>query len=266
MDRETRETIVHASRPVRWAAAAALAVLALFLLVKTFDGIATFGHGDTPPVNTIVVTGEGESVATPDIARISFTVQESATTVLQAQNQATKRTNDALAAVSALGIAEADVKTTGYNVYPQYENVPCGPGIACIQSGSQKISGYQVSQSVTVKIRDTAKAGDVLQKLGTTGVQNISGPDFSVDDDTAVTTEARGKAIHDAREKAEALAHQLGVKLVRVVAFSENSAAPYPMYASVSKSGGMDAVAQAPTLPTGQNETKVTVQITYEIR
>lgn len=266
MDRETRETIVEASRPVRFAAAAALSVLALFLLVKTFDGLNTFGHGDNPPVNTISVSGMGDAVATPDIARISFTVQESAASVAAAQTAATKRTNDALAAAKGLGILDKDVKTTAYSVYPQYENTVCAPGTACIQNGSPKISGYQVSQSVTIKVRDTAKAGDVLQKLGTLGVQNISGPDFSVDDDSTVTAEARGKAITDAREKAEVLANQLGVRIVRVVSFSENSNTPYPTYSSVSKAGMMDSVAPAPSLPVGQDETKVTVQITYEIR
>ena len=219
MDKETREILVVASRPVRLAAAAALSVLALFLFVKTFDALSTFGHGDNPPINTISVSGEGESVATPDSATISFTVQESATSVALAQTAATKRTNDALEAIKSLGIVEKDLKTIGYTVSPKYESTTCSPGSVCIQNGATKIIGYEVSQSVVVKVRDTTKAGEVLQKLGSLGVQNINGPDFSVDDPTAVSAEARGKAIRDARTKAEILAKQLGVRLGKVVSF-----------------------------------------------
>ena len=264
------EIIVRASRPVRYAAAAALAVLALFLLVKTFDAIDQFGMGPNHPVNTITVTGEGKSTSVPNIAEVTFTVQETAPTVKAAQDAATKRTNDSLAALKDLGIADKDVKTLGYNVYPQYESravPPCYPGGACPTSQSNTITGYQVSQTVQVKIRDTDKAGDVLQKLGTLGVQNISGPNFMLDDDSGVQDEARAAAIEDARTKAEVLAKQLHVRLGKVSSFSENGGY-YPMY-SVSAKGGMAmdaAVAPAPSLPVGENETSVTVQITYEIR
>lgn len=264
------EVIVRASRPVRYAAAAALAVLALFLLVKTFDAIDQFGMGPNHPVNTITVTGEGKSTSVPNIAQVTFTVQESASTVNAAQDAATKRTNDSLAAMKDLGIEDKDIKTLGYNVFPQYENrvvAPCYPGAVC-QTPSNAITGYQVSQTVEVKVRDTAKAGDVLQKLGTLGVQNISGPNFMLDDDSGVQDEARAAAIEDARAKAEVLAKQLHVRLGKVMNFSENGGY-YPMYSAYAKGGmAMDAAVAppAPSLPVGENETNVTVQITYEIR
>jgi hypothetical protein len=62
MNEETRHTLVEASRPVRWAAAAALGMLALFLLVKTFDAISLFGQGQNPQVNTITVTRHGQEL------------------------------------------------------------------------------------------------------------------------------------------------------------------------------------------------------------
>lgn len=264
------ETLVMASRPVRFAAAAALSVLALFLLVKTFDTLDQFGMGPNHPVNTITVSGTGKSTSVPNIAQVTFTVQESAATVKGAQDAATKRTNDALAAVKALGIEDKDVKTLGYQVYPQYasQTPPCPSGALCPTTQSNKITGYQVSQTVQVKIRATDKAGDVLQKLGTLGVQNISGPDFMLDDDHTVQDEARAEAIKDAHDKAEVLAKQLHVRLGKVMNFSENGGY-LPMYSGYAKGGmAMDsAVATpAPSLPVGQNETNVTVQITYEIR
>lgn len=264
MDINPSPTLLQASKGVRYAAVAALSLLSLFLLAATLSTLNTMSRIDTSNLATITVNGTGKATATPNIAHISFTVQEQGATVATAQDAATKRTNAALAAVKKLGIADADVKTSGYNVYPQYETQPCAPGFACPQSS--KISGYQVSQSIDVKVRDTAKAGDVLQQLGTLGVQNISGPDFSVDDPSATEADARGKAITDARKKAEVLAKQLGVHLGRVVGFSENgSAVPYPMFAGGAKtSAALDAV--APSLPTGTTDTTSNVTIIYEIR
>lgn len=265
MDVNPSPTLLSASRGVRYAAVAALSILAIFLVAKTWATIDDIGHVSAGNVPTITVNGTGKASAAPTIAHISFTVQENASTVAAAQESATKRTNTALDALKKLEIADKDVQTSGYNVSPQYEVQPCLPNSICNQSS--KIIGYQVSQSVEVKVRDTAKAGDVLQALGTAGVQNVSGPSFAVDDDSAVTAEARGKAIADARQKAEVLAKQLGVHLGKVISFSENGATPVP-YFSYGKAGvAMDAaVASAPRLPTGENETTSTVSISYEIR
>jgi uncharacterized protein YggE len=250
---------------VRIAVIGVLAILALFLCAMTIKEVQDFGSIDLGTTATITVTGTGKASAVPNIAHISFTVQENATTVAAAQDSATKRTDNALAALKKLGIADIDVKTDGYNVNPQYETKPCLPGGACPQSNT--VTGYQVSQSIEVKVRDTSKAGAVLQALGTLGVQNISGPNFQVDDDSAVTNEARGKAIEDARMNAEVLARQLGVRLGKVVSFSENSSMPYPMYAAVGKAANLDArAATPPTLPTGENESMASVSVTYEIR
>ncbi|MDB5265344.1 MAG: hypothetical protein JWM39_57 [Parcubacteria group bacterium] len=271
MNESTVEVIKEASRPVRYAAAAALTVLALFLVVKTADALDQFGVRAGQPVNTITVTGEGKSNAAPDIAMITYTVQQTATTVKAAQDAATKQTNDSIAALKAEGIADVDVKTLGYNVNPQYSSntTSCPPGVMCpmVVTNTNTITGYQVSQTVQVKVRDTTKAGAVLQKLGTLNVQNISGPNFMVDDTTAVTDAARANAIADARTKADTLAKQLHVRLGNVVSYNENGGAyPSPMYSALSKGATMDAVAPAPSLPTGTNETDVTVSVTYEIK
>lgn len=255
------------NRPLRLALLAVLVLLSLFLVAKTWD--AAFGRDQFDPINTITVTGMGEASAVPDIAQINFTVTESAATVKEAQDNATKKTDAALGAVKKLGVADKDVKTASYNVSPKYEyQSPCPPGAMCtssIVSGTPRIVGYDVSQSVEVKVRDTTKAGDVLQALGTLGVQNISGPNFMVDDDNGVKNEARAKAIADARAKAKELAKELGVSLGKVVSYSEGG--NYPMAAYTKSSGMMDArLESAPTLPVGENTSNMTVNVTYEIR
>lgn len=245
--------------------ALALGLLALFLLVQTLTSVRDLWHDSVPATDTITVTGQGTATAIPDVAKITYTVTESAKSVGVAQTAATTKSNAALDALKAFDIADKDVKTLSYNVSPQYTYSSCVPGTACPVS-SPTITGYEVSQTIRVTVRDTAKAGDVLQKLGTLGVQNISGPSFAMDDDNTVQVAARADAIAKAKANAELLAKQLGVHLGRIVNFSEDGSQPYPMYGVSSMASGkaMDAVA-APTLPVGQNETTSNVSITYEI-
>ncbi len=258
------------SKPLGYAAVAAVVFLALFLLVKTLDVLAYgIGRSDMYPTNTITVDGTGEATAIPDIATISYSVTEKGATVGEAQTKATKKMDAALAFLKDAGVEEKDTKTTGYNVYPEYEYAqPCYYDGCPEYAGSPRIIGYQVSQSVEVKVRDTEKAGEILQGLGDTGVQNIYGPNFTVDDEDAARAEAREMAIAEAREKAKALAKQLGVRLGDVVSFYENSGA-YPYYGE-GFGGAMDAAmtkeAPAPNLPTGEQETSVTHSISYELK
>lgn len=256
------------NQAVRIAVVGVLAILALFLLVLTVGAAQNLGRPSTPPTNVITVTGTGKATAVPNIADITFTVTETASTVAAAQSAATTKNDAALAAVAKLGVADKDVKTVSYNVSPHYVYpTPCTGGMMCPQyvDGSPKVSGYDVSETIDVKVRDTAKAGDVLQALGTLGVQNISGPNFVVDNDQKVTDDARAAAIADAKARAQTLANQLGVHLAGIVSYSENGNYPMPMYAMGKATGVMDAQI-APSLPTGQNETSINVSITYEIR
>lgn len=265
MNDTTLETIRQATKPVRIAATAALIFLALFLAAKAIDAFGNLGRSSMYPATTITVEGTGEATAIPDVARISFSVTEDATTVADAQNAATTKTDEALAALEDLGVEESDVKTLSYNVYPQYEYQNCTAMYCPPTMSSPRIIGYEVSQTIEVTVRDTAKAGDILQALGTTEVQNISGPNFTVDDADSVKAEAREMAIAEAKEKAKQLAKELGVSLGKVVSFYENT--PYPMYGYGGDMRMESAVAQAaPSLPTGEQETSVSVSITYEIR
>ncbi len=258
------------SKPVRYSAAAALSLLALFLLVQTLDALTDFGRSDNPYMNTITVEGTGKAASIPNLAVVSFSVTERGTTVAEAQTKATGKTDAALAAVEGMGIEEKDVKTTAYNVYPQYENIQPCYGMVCPEiARNPRIIGYEVSQTVEVKVRDTAKAGDVLQALGTLNVQNISGPNFTVDEDDAIRNAAREEAIEQAKAKAKVLADELGVRLGKVISFYENNQYPYYEEGFNGAKGGMamDAMAQsAPRLPAGEQETEISVSITYEIR
>ncbi|MES2059954.1 MAG: SIMPL domain-containing protein [Patescibacteria group bacterium] len=246
---------------------AVLSVLFVFLVFKSiteFKMWSTIGSSDQ---NVITVSGTGETFAVPDIATFTFSVVENGKTVAEAQDKATTKNNAAIKYLKDAGIADKDIKTESYNANPQYAynqimciKYPCPP--------SQTLTGYEVSQTISVKVRDTSKAGNILSGVGALGVSNISGLTFTIDNEDALKAEARSKAIADARSKAEALAKDLGVGLGKVASFSENTGA-YPVYAMKSEAmavgGGARDVA-APSVPTGENKVTIDVTVTYKIR
>jgi uncharacterized protein YggE len=135
----------------------------VFLLVKTSEVV-----DDTREYpNSITVTGIGEVVSVPDVATFNFSVVETSESVATAQALATDKMNKVIAYLEEQGVEEADIKTTGYNVYPKYEWIQpvCISEINCPR-GTNELVGYEVNQSISIKVRDTQKAGDLQnQKL-----------------------------------------------------------------------------------------------------
>lgn len=248
-------------------------LLAVFLGLKALNTLKEFKYigGNVYPTNTINVSGKGTIIAIPDVAEVSFSVIENGNSVAVAQDKATEKMNAILDAVKDMEVLEKDIKTTGYNSYPKYEyraSSVCSGGYC--PPGKEVLTGYEVSHNVTIKIRKTDKAGEVLTKIGSLGASNISGLNFVVDDIEAVKKQAREEAIENAKAEAKQLSKSLGLKLVKIVNFSEQG--DYPMYYGMggmeAKSMMMDAtVAQsAPQLPVGENEIVSNVNITYEVK
>jgi len=248
-------------------------ILAIFLGLKALNTIKEFRYigSGVYPTNTITVNGKGEVFAIPDVASLSFSVVEEGKTVADAQAKATKKMNSILDSLSDMDIEDKDIKTIGYSSNPKYEyqqNSGCAVGYC--PPGKEVLLGYEVSQTISLKIRKTDKAGDVLTKVGSLGASNISGLNFIVDDMEAAQKEARDKAVADAREQAKAIAKSLGLKLGGVIGFNEQGNYP-PMYygmggAMESKVMSMDASIVAPQLPVGENEIVSNVSVTYEVR
>lgn len=216
--------------------------------------------------NVITVEGVGTVNAIPDIARITFSVFEEAETAAEAQAGSAEKVNAALALLEEYDIDDTDVKTTSYNVSPKYSRQqPCFNGFC--PEYEREIVGFTTNQSVEIKVRDVDVVGDILSKLGEAGVTNLYGPSFTIDDPEQLQADARALAIEDAQEKAKTLARDLGVRLVRVTSFWENSGGYYPEFRAESAAfGGDAAVSSTPQLPTGENEVTSRVSITYEIR
>ncbi len=253
---------------MRVAVIGVLGILALFLLAETINTTANFGRPSVPATDTITVQGDGQATLAPDVARISFDVQNSAATVAEAQAATTKQANAAISFVKAQGIADKDVKTLSYNITPQYSySNPCQIGLMCpFPSGTSRITGYQVSETIQVTVHDLAAVGAMLSGLGNLQVQNVSGPAFALDDPTAGYDAARADAINKAETQAKLLASQLGIHLGKIVNFSESSGGySYPMtYGLAAQTNSK--IAAVPSVPTGENTYNASVSITYEIR
>jgi uncharacterized protein YggE len=236
-----------------------VAIFLIAMIAKTFSEVKYVGAG-MQAGNTITVAGTGDVEKAPDTARISFSVQQESKVVADAQKTVTDKVDAITAALEKLGIDESDIKTDNYSSYPQY-NYP--------SDGSTPIlRGYQVVHSVTVAVKNLDNVSNVLKVLGDNQVSSLSGPNFGFADDHSVADEARDKAIADAKQKAQVLAKSLGVRLVRIVSFSENASGGgvVPMYAKALDSAVAGQAAVAPTLPTGTQKVTSNVTVVYEIK
>ena len=220
---------------------------------------------------TINVTGKGEVTAKPDVAQFSFSVRADGATATDAQQKSADASNAVTAYLKENGIEDADIKTEGYNLNPKfkYEAKPCMYGASC-PPGEQIPDGFEVYQSVTVKVRDVDKAGTLLGGVGAKGATDISGLTFTIDDEDALKAEARELAIKDAQVNAEKLAGNLKVRIIKMMSYYEDTPT-MPMYgyggtmmdSSVGKSAAPMA---APEISTGESKTVSNVTITYEVK
>jgi uncharacterized protein YggE len=220
---------------------------------------------------TISVSGEGEVMAVPDIGQFSFAVRAEGEDAAAAQNNSAEAINAILAYLEEAGVEEKDIKTQNYNLHPKYryEERVCPAGGYC-PPGERVVDGYEVSQNVTVKVRNLDEAGTLISNVGERGATNISSLQFTIDDTDVLQAEAREKAIADAKEKAQKLADELGMQLDRIVGFYEGGNDGYGyMERSVmamDMDEGMGGKMVAPSIPVGENEITSNVTITYQLK
>ncbi len=203
------------------------------------------------------VSGTGDVYAKPDIALISLGVQGEAKTVAEAQQQANEAMSAIMAALSAKGVAVKDIQTTSYSIQPIYEYPPKLDGTT-----QRTLVGYQVSNIVTVTVRNVDNAGAIIDAVTAAGgdltiVNNIS---FTVEDPKPYTDQARQLAIQDAIAKAKQMASVAGVNLGKLINISESGGyVPTPVAYRDS------AVSGATSISSGQLEISVSVQLVYTL-
>ena len=217
--------------------------------------------------NTIMVSGTGEIYAKPDLALTTFSVVTEKKTVAEAMQENTKKMNAIIDFIKEQGVEKKDLKTTTFNIYPRYEWYE--KGTSCIYpcpSGKRVLVGYEVDQSLQVKIRDLGKIGDIIQGATEKGANDVGDLQFTIDNQDELKKQARKEAIEEAEAKAKELASQLGIDLVRIINFNESGVVPFPYY-SVEKMTGLGGGEEVsvPQIETGENKIEVTVTITYEI-
>ncbi len=248
---------------------ALLIILSLFLIVSTSKAWSSRPINSPEPM--VTVTGTGEAFAIPDVAIVTFDIKKEAKDVGTAQKNVNSIIDPIIEKLQEKGIDKKDIKTVSYNSYPVYDyrqTAPCYTAV-CPPVQNQTLRGYEVSQSIQIKIRNIDISGEVLSSLGSSGVTNLSGLSFIVDDEDAVKAEARAQAIVNAKEKAKQLAKDLGVGLGKVVSFNEDVGYGYPMYerSSVGMGGdGFKSVPASVSVPTGENKYTSNISITFRIK
>lgn len=205
----------------------------------------------------ITVSGEGKVVVKPDIALVSFGVKTEALKSVDAVNENNKKMNEVIKAVKEAGVDEKDIQTTSYNLYPVYDYTRYGTNF----------KGYSLEQNIQVKIRNLDKVNDVLDKATLKGANTVGQLSFTVDDMEKIKSDARVKAIEQAKQKAKDLANQSGLRLGKLINVSEGySPYPQPLYGMGGAEGAMLKSSVAPDIQTGQSEIDVTVNLTYQVR
>lgn len=231
------------------------------LIAVTLGGLF-YITGKTIEVNatnpaTVTVNGEGKVQAPPTVAELNFGVTTGAQkTAKDAIAKLQTDMNAVLAEVKKQGITDADVRTQQFSLYPQYD----------WSNNTQTLRGYEASQSLAVKVRDLDKVGTVLSAVTSAGANQSGGINFVIDEPEELRGQARAKAIEQAQQKAAELASTLGMRLGKVKGFTENYGDPnFPPIAygkAEGMGGGSDA---ALSIPAGEQEVRVTVNITYEL-
>jgi len=206
----------------------------------------------------IWVNGTGEVQATPDITILNLGVQAKAPTVEDAQGEASVAMEAVMAALKASGVADKDIKTTGFNIWQQSRWDP--------DNQEEVVTGYQVSNNIEVTIRNVTDAGETIDAVVKAGGDNIrvNGIRFEVEDPSEYLDEAREKAAADAKAKAEQLADLAGVTLGKPTYISEGSNVPV-VYAARDYAMEEAEAAGAPPISAGETTVTATIQIVYEI-
>lgn len=235
--------------------------LSVYVAVLTRNALKNYSYiGQSPEFkDRVTVDGTGKVTATPDIAVINIGVTTEKATVVAAQKENTDKINAIIKSLrDEFKIDEKDIKTSQYNINPKYDWT----------GSSQRIIGYAINQSTEIKIRNFDKIGDILAKATTLGANNVSGPQFTIDDPEKFKEEARKKAIDQAKEKAKVLSQQVGIKLGKIVNFSEGGQGMPIIYDSyaLGLGGAMEKSAPAPDIQAGSQDVVVNVSISYEVK
>lgn len=201
------------------------------------------------------VSAQAESTRVPDVASLSAGVVTRADDANAALRANAGQMARVMQAIRAAGVAERDIRTTGISVNPDYRYTENQP---------PAITGYQASNTVSLKVRDIGKLGDVLDALVASGANQVNGPSFEIDQPEAAYDEARRAALERAQARAEMYAKTLGLRVRRVASISEGGGfqPPMPMMKAMAMDSGSRI--QSPVSP-GESTLSVSLDVVFEL-
>lgn len=235
---------------------------AAFAVMATFAAPQTALAQDAPPNAASVqgtllsVSAEGKSEARPDMATINLGVTTEGQTAQAALQENARRMTALTQALRRAGVAERDIQTANVSVYPQQQYRENQPPLT---------TGYQANNTVTARVRNVNNLGRVIDAAVAAGGNTIHGVSFSHQNVDAQLDAARRDAIAEARRRAELYASALGMRVHRIVAVQEGGgySPPVPMPMAVRMEAAMN---QATPISPGEIETRVNVNVTFELR
>lgn len=200
------------------------------------------------------LSATGEVAQVPDIAMISAGVVTRASTASSALQQAADRMAKVRSALKAAGIADRDIQTSNLSLNPEYS----------YENNVQRLNGYSASNQLTIRFRDIANAGRILDVLVAQGANQISGPNLMVDHPEAALDQARSAAIANGRARAELYARSMGLRVTRIVSVAENGGgyAPQPPMPMMMARAERDSTKVDP----GEQKLSVTLSMTFELQ
>jgi len=197
----------------------------------------------------VTVGGEATIAVAPDTAIIRIGVTSQGKNAREASEANARQITAVLAAIKASGIDDRDIQTSRLSLQPQYD-----PN----KSGTARLTGFQVTNQLTVRIHDIGKLPDILDRAIAAGANEMSGIEFAVSQQSRLLDQARAEAVADARRKAELYAQAAGAKLGRVLQIADESApAPRPLVQAMR--------AGTVTVAPGEQMLRVAVTVSYEL-
>lgn len=231
-----------------------LYIVAAILLVVT-----ALSAADKTP-RTLTVTGTAEVTVKPDICYMSFSINtENVKKAIEAYRLNNETSDKVRSAVKSAGIEDKDIQTTNYSIAPQYRWDD--------KTKKRIFEGYQVNHTLSVSVRKLEKVSGILDAAVTSGTSEVRGINFTVENPKKYIAEARIAAINAAKDKAEIIANETGVKLLKPLSINETepSRAPYFAQANVEAMYSTISGGEEEPLAPGQTKLTHTVTITYEI-
>lgn len=228
-------------------------LLVLFFLFQYI----TWGAWVIRPPQTITVTGTAHSQEANQVASFYAGANAVNSDKQKAVDEVNAKVQDVLTKLEQFGIAKEDIQTQNLSVYQDQEQYTEG-GVVRSRPGM-----WRATNSLNIKLQDIAKASDLVALLTASGLTDISGPNYSLDDTTEAQTALLTKAVDDARDKADMIAKEQGKQVYKVLSIVEGTGSaggPFPMFDRAMGGGG-----GVPTEP-GSTTVSSTVTVTFEMR